>query len=198
MAKTGKYSLKERLNPEELYDTFMGMAPRQQFLVGGGIVLALILLIIIPVTCASSRLSKLEKQIESHEKNVSKVLSKINEYNDIKGRLKTVENSIRPKSQVQLRTRIEALATQSGITNNIDSLKEKSNPGEDFEELVVGVRISKLSLPQIMEFIFGMENQSDLTLRVQRLQLKPRYDNRQLFDADFEVSTFVSKEGEGT
>ena len=190
--------MKERLNVEEAYDTFMGMPQRQQLLVGGGIGIVLLLLIIIPVTCASSRLSKLEKQIESHEKNVSKVLTKINEYNDFKGRLKNVENSIRPKSQVQLRTRIEALATQSGITNNIDSLKEKSNPGEDFEELVVDVRISKLSLPQIMEFIFGMENQTDLSLRIQRLQLKPRYDNRQLFDADFEVSTFVSKEGEGT
>jgi hypothetical protein len=110
--------------------------------------------------------------------------------------LKNVEAKIRPKSQVQLRTKIETLATQSGITNNIDSLKEKSNPGEDFEELIVDVRISKLSLSQILEFIYGMESQSDLSLKVNRLQLKPRYDNRQLFDADFEVSTYVSKEGE--
>jgi type II secretory pathway component PulM len=196
MAKTGKYSLKERLNIEELYDTFMGLPQRQQMLAGGGIALVLLLLLVVPVTCAGSRLSKLEKQIESHEKNVSKVLSKIDEYNDLKGRLKNVEAKIRPKSQVQLRTKIETLATQSGITNNIDSLKEKSNPGEDFEELIVDVRISKLSLSQILEFIYGMESQSDLSLKVNRLQLKPRYDNRQLFDADFEVSTYVSKEGE--
>ncbi len=197
MVKSGKYSLKERLNIEELYNTFVGFAPREQLLVAGGVVLALLLIIIIPVTCASSRLSKLEKQIENHEKNVSKVVAKIGEYNETKNRLKNVESKIRPKSQVQLRTRIESLATQSNISANIDSLKEKSNPGEDFEELIVDVRMSKLSLGQIIEFIFGMENQADLSLQVRRLQLKPRYDNRQLFDADFEISTLVSKEGEG-
>ncbi len=198
MAQAGKYSLRERLKIDELYDTFIGLAPKQQMLAGGGVVLGLLLLIFIPVTCASSRLSKLEKQIESHEKNVSKVVGKIGEYNQVKGRLKELESRIRPKSQVQLRTRIETLATQSGITNNIDSLKEKSNPGEDLEELIVDVRVSKLSLGQILEFIYGMESQGDISLRVQRLQLKPRYDNRQLFDADFEVSTFDSKEGEAS
>lgn len=193
MAKSGKYSWKERLNIEELYNTFIGFAPREQILVGVGVGVGLLLLILVPFACGSSRLSKLESQIQSHEKNVSKVVDKITELQQAQGKMKAVEARIRPKSQVQLTTKLEALATQSGIGQNIDSLKEMpGTPGEDFEEMVVAVRLSRLSLSQLIEFLYGIESQNDLSLQVRRLQLKPRYDNRQQFDANFEISTYVS------
>ncbi|MDL1871570.1 hypothetical protein FBR05_05150 [Deltaproteobacteria bacterium PRO3] len=193
MAKSGKYSWKERLNLEELYNTFIGFAPREQILVGVGVGVGLLLLILIPFACGSSRLSKLESQIQSHEKNVSKVVDKITELQQAQAKMKAVESRIRPKSQVQLTTKLEALATQSGIGQNIDSLKEMpGTPGEDFEEMVVAVRLSRLSLSQLIEFLYGIESQSDMSLQVKRLQLKPRYDNRQQFDANFEISTYVS------
>ena len=198
MATGGKYSWKERLNIEELYNNFIGFAPREQILVGVGVGVGLLLLILIPFACGSSRLSKLESQIQSHEKNVSKVVDKITELQQAQGKMKAVEARIRPKSQVQLTTKLEALATQSGIGQNIDSLKEvPGTPGEDFEELVVAVRLSRLSLSQLIEFLYGIESQNDMSLQVRRLQLKPRYDNRQQFDANFEVSTYVSNTAAG-
>lgn len=193
MAKSGKYSLKDRLRIGELYDIFLGLAPKQQTLALVGVGFVLVLLIVLPVTCASSRLGKMEKQIANHEKNVSKVTDKISEYNKIQGRLRNMERTIRPKSQVQLTTRLESLATESGIGANIDSLKENpGTPGEDFEEIVVAVRMSRLSLSQIIEFLYGIETQRDLSIKVNRMQLKPRYDNRALFDVNFEVATLVS------
>ncbi len=198
MAKSGKYSLKERLNIEELYNTFIGFAPREQILVGVGIGVVLLLLILIPTFCASSRLGKLEKAIESNEKNVTKVVDKSTELQQAQAKMKGLESRIRPKSQVQLTTKLESLATQSGIGQNIDSLKEvPGTPGEDFEEMVVSVRLSRLSLSQIIEFLYGIESQQDISLQVKRLQLKPRYDNRQQFDANFDVSTFVSSAAPG-
>jgi type II secretory pathway component PulM len=198
MAKAGKYSWKERLNFEEAYNTFLGLGPREQILAAGGAALALLLLIILPVTCASSRLGKLEQQISSHEKNVGQVVAKITELKTTQGRMRNLEDSIRPKSQVQLTTRLESLATQSGIGANIDSLKEQpGTPGEDFEEIVVAVRMSKLSLSQLVEFFYGIESQKDIKLRINRIQLKPRYDNRSQFDVNFEVSTLVTGQEEG-
>lgn len=198
MAKSGKYSLKERFDLQELYQTYLGLGPREQILSLVGIGVVILLLIIIPISCAGSRLGKLQKQITNHEKNVGKVMTKINEYKTAQERLKKVERTIRPKSQVQLTTRIESLATQSGIGGKIDSLKEKpGTPGEDYEELVVNVRMSKLSLSQVMEFVFGIETQKDLSLKINRMQVRPRYDNRQQFDVNFEVSTLVSTQEGG-
>lgn len=196
MAKTSKYSLMDRLKLGELYDTFLGLGPREQIIAAVGVGLVALLLIILPISCASSKLGKMRSQISDHEKNVSKVVDKITEYKTVQAKMDRVQKGIRPKSQVQLTTRLESLATQSGIGNNIDSLKEKpGTPGEDYEEVVVDVRMSKLSLSQVIEFLYGIESQKDLALKVSRLQIRPRYDNRTQFDVNFEVSTMVSNQG---
>jgi general secretion pathway protein M len=192
MAK-GKYSIVDRLRLGELWDRFMGLGPREQIMAGAGALVVVILLIVIPISCASSKLGNMQRQISTHEKDVAQIMDKIAEYNHAQGKIERIEKSIKPKSEVQLTTRLEALATKSGIGGNIDSLKEKPGaPGESYEELVVEVRLSKLSLNQVIEFLYGIESQQDIRLRISRLQLKPRYDNRGQFDASFDVSTLVS------
>jgi len=193
MANPSKYSIKERLNLEELYQRFLALSPRGQILSGIGVALVVLLLIIMPVSCASSKLGKMEKQIANHEKNVSKVREKIREYQASQNRVKQLEKTIQPKAKIQLTTQLETLATKSGIGGQIDSLKEKQGSlGEDFEEVVVSVRMTKLPLSQLIEFLYEIEKNKTASLKIKRMQLKPRYDNRQLFDITFEVSTLVS------
>jgi general secretion pathway protein M len=192
MAK-GKYSIVDRLRLGELWDSFIGLGPREQIMAGAGAAFVVLLLIVIPISCASSKLGGMEKQISSHEKDVAQIMDKITEYNQAQAKIDKLEKNIKPKSEVQLTTRLEALATRSGIGGNIDSLKEKpGTPGEDYEELVVAVRVSKLSLNQVIEFLYGIESQKEIHMKISRLQLKPRYDNRGQFDVSFEVSTLVS------
>jgi type II secretory pathway component PulM len=198
LAKGHKYSILERVNLSEAYNLLMGLNSRQQIMAIGGVVFLLLLIIMIPITCASSKLGKLQKQIDNHEKNVSQVIQKVAELQKAQAQFQKFQNKIRPKSQIQLTTKIETLATQSNIGQNIDSLKEVSGtPGEDFEEVVVSVRLTKLPLGQLSEFLYDLEKQPDLPLSIKRLQIKPRFDNRQLFDAVFEVSTLALVEKEG-
>lgn len=196
MAKSGKYSLKQRLNLNELYERFLALAPRQQVLAIAALVLAALLLVFLPITCASNRIGKLEQEIENHEKNIGKVMSKLEEYNQVKSKFDAIKSQIKPESQVKLRTLIENLATQIQIGDRIDSLQEKSGRKEDdeYSELKVNGRLVRVSLMQAIEFIYGIQNERNLNLKVSRLQLQPRYDNRQQFDVDFEVTTLVSKE----
>lgn len=196
MAKSGKYSLKQRLNLNELYETFLALAPRQQVLAIAGLAVGMLLLVFLPITCASSRIGALKQEIENHEKNLGKVVSKLEEYNQAKSKFDAIKSQIKPESQVKLRTLIENLATQSQIGDRIDSLQEKSARKEDEEygELKVNGRLVRVSLMQAVEFIYGIENQRNLNLKVSRLQLQTRYDNRKQFDVDFEVTALVSKE----
>ena len=192
MAK-GKYSILDRSKLAELWDRFLSLGPREQIAAAAGAGVVALLLIIIPISCASSKLGNMEKQIANHEKDLSQIMDKITEYNQAQAKIDKIEKNIKPKSEVQLTTRLEALATRSGIGSNIDSLKEKpGTPGENYEELVVAVRVTNLSLNQVIEFLYGIESQKDINLKVSRLQLKPRYDNRAQFDVTFEVSTLVS------
>src|SRR5262249_10306140 len=150
------------------------------------------------VACASSHLGKLQKQMDSNEKSAHKVLDKISQYQQAQAKLKGLEARIFPESQVQLTSKIEALATNGGINQNIDGLKPSDGEqSEDFTEKVVTVQIPRPSLGQLLEFLYNIENKNDLSLKVKRLELTPRFDNRQQFNANFDVSTFVRNEAAG-
>lgn len=187
-----KYSLKDRLNIDDLYQRFLSLAPREQMFALGGIGVLVILLLVLPITCASSKLGDLEKEMQNHEKNVAKIQSRIKDYQQSEKRLQDFEASIKPESQVLLTTLVENLAKESAIENSISGFDElKGVKGEDFQEKILGIRMSKLTLGQVVEFLYALETQKGLQLRVQKLQMKPRYDNRELFDVNFEVVTWV-------
>src|SRR5262245_25705735 len=140
-----KLSLKERFNVEELYNTFLGLAPRERTFAVAGIVVVLLLVILIPVSCASSKISKKEKNILSHEKNMDDLVTRLGEYQSALRRMKAAESQWTGRSKISLSTTLESLSTQSGLDKNIDAIKEQPpSMGEKdiLEEHVAAVRIS--------------------------------------------------------
>ena len=197
MAGSSKYSLKERLNVEELYNVFLGLDSRQQIIALVGTGIFLLLLIFIPISCASSKISKKEKNVLNHQKNMEDLQTKLREYQDLIGRQKAIEGSWSGKGKVAISTTLESLSAQSGIDKNIDSIKE--NPAtassDILDEQSASVRVSRVSLQQALDYLYKIETFPQAGFKVKKLQIKPRYDNRQLFDVSFDVSTYSLKEG---
>jgi len=164
--------------------------------VGLGVVL--LLLIVIPISCASSKLSKLEKSVTGHQRNMDDLMGKLKEYQSIQNRMKAVEAQWAGRSGLSLSTTLENLSGQSGLDKNIDAIKEQPPSMSDkdiLEEHVASVRISRAPLPQAMDYLYKIESFPNAGLKIKKLQMKPRYDNRQLFDLSFEVSTYALKKG---
>jgi len=58
------------------------------------------------------------------------------------------------------------------------------------------VRLSKVTLPQLIDFLYSIEYDKTRLLRVKELRLRTRFDNKQLFDVSFQVSTYrLQQEG---
>jgi len=196
VSKFGKSSLKEKLNLEELYNQFLGLDSQQRTLAMVGIGIVLLLLIIIPITCASSKLSEKEKKILNHSKNMDELVSKLQEYQKIESKMKQMESQWTARSKISLSTTLESLSAQSGLDKNIDTIKEQPpSAGDILEEHSADVRLSRVALSQIIDYLYKVESFQQGALKVSKLQLKPRYDNRQLFDVSFTVSTYAIKEG---
>lgn len=196
MAIFGKTSLKETLNLEELYNRFLGLDQQQRNLTIIGIAVLLLLLIIIPVTCASSKLSQKEKKILNHSKNMDELVSKILEYQKVQSKMKQMEAQWAGRSKISLSTTLESLSAQSGLDKNIETIKEQPpSPQDILEQHSADVRLSRVGLSQLLDYLYKIESFQQGALKVDKLQLRPRYDNRQLFDVSFTVSTYSLKEG---
>ncbi len=200
MAKSGKYSLKEQLDFEELYNRFLGLNSRERiFLVVGGTLL-LLLLLIVPLSCASSKLSRQERNVINYEKNINELISKLQEYQGLTQRLSQTESQWSGASNVSLRTTLATLAAQSNLDKNVDEIKVQEQKGEKEDKLeknIGSVRLSRVPFNDALDYLYKIENFPQASFKITKLQMKPRYDNRQLFDLSFEVSTYLLK-GEGS
>ena len=184
----------ERFSLDNLYSTYLGMNSREQSIALGVAIGVLFLVVILPITVASSTLGSLKKDLRNGKKELKQIVRKVETYNTAKAELMGIEESLAGGFDSSIATTLESLAERTGIKRSIDSLKEKPPPpSEVLEQATVNVRLKKVMLPEVVSFLFEIENHPTKILRLDSLELKPRFDNKQEFDATFNVSTFRLK-----
>ena len=88
---------------------------------------------------------------------------------------------------------IEDLAKKENIREKIGSVKPKKIPlGEDYEENLVEIKMDDITLTNLVDFIYKIENSGHL-LKVKRIRIKTRYDNRDLLSVTMQVTTYMKK-----
>lgn len=196
--KHSKYSLIGRLNFEDLYNAFLGLEQRQQMMWVIGMLFLLVVILVLPISCASKRLGRLEDDYSKSRKEVDNLIGKIRDYQSSKALLEKVKNMYKAGEGESLTTLIENLANEDGIGQNIEKLKPVNLESTDlYEELGVDANISKVTLEQIVNFLYRLENNARLPLVIKKLTIKPNYQNRQMLNVNLlQVATIKLKKEE--
>ena len=193
--KIGSLNLKQ-LRLENIYKAYFGMGPREQTFALVGAIVALVLVVILPVVVASSRISRLERDVASGKRQFRDVMRSIDSYNARKGELAGLQQALSGGYDNSISTTIESLAERHGMKDQIDSLKAKSvAPSDVYEESAVDIRLKRVTLDPLIKFIYDIENDPDKLLRVKTLNIKPRFDSKSQLDVSLTVSTYRLIEG---
>ncbi len=193
-----KYGFFSWLNFEELYNSYLGLEERQQLMAAGGALLILVLLIFMPITCASSKLSKLEAGFEKGRKSRDTFSQKIAEYQSLKDQLEVIRRNMGSNQSGSLNSLIESLANDAGIGSNIDRLKPVNLGSTDFyEEDGVDAAISNVNLEQLSQFLSKVEQNKSLPLHIKKLDIKTRYNKRDQFSVSMQIGTYRLKGEDG-
>ena len=188
--KLGNLNL-ERLKLQNLYNTYLGLTPREQTFALIGAAVVLLMVIILPVTVASGKISRLERSIDEANDRLKDITYEINQLNETKAEQAQVEAKLAGGFDASISTTLENLASRSGISERIDSLKEKPvSPSDLFDEASVDVRLKKVTLSELIDYLYNIEHNQEKLLRLRRLEIKPRYDNPKEFNVSFQVSTY--------
>lgn len=195
MIKLGAFNIKQ-LKLEGIYRAYFAMGPREQTFALAGAAVALLLVIVLPVVVASTRISKLEREIDQGKKQFREVVRSIDSYNAKQIQLASLQKTLAGGFDTSISTTIESIAEKNGIKEKIDSLKAKSTPPSDiYEEQAVDVNLKRVQLSQLMSFLYDIENDPEKVLRIKTLSIKPRYDDKKELDAAMTVSTYKLIEG---
>ncbi len=195
--RLGRFSL-ERVKLESVYALYLGMNPKEQTVALVVAAVAVLLILILPVTIASSRISKLEKDVVQGRTELRQIMHALESYDQKKAELQGIQKTVGAGFDSSISTTLESIAERQGIKDTIDSMKEKSAaPSDVFDESAVDVRLKKISLKQLIDYLHSIENNEATMLSLKNLTIKTRFDNKRDLDATFTVSTFRLLEGGG-
>lgn len=192
--KRSKYSLLGRINFEDLYNAFLGFEQRQQMLIVAVCFVVLILILVLPISCASSRLNRLEEDYKKTRGGMEDLSTKIRDYQVSQARLEGVKKKLAATENESLTTVLETIANEEGIGQNVEKLKPINLETNDYyDEIGVDASLSKVTLEQTVNYLYKLENHPNLSMKIKKLQIKPRYDNRQLLNVTLQVAAIKLK-----
>ena len=175
-----------------LQSTWADLSQREQVLVGAAGGLGLLALLWFGVlsplmgvaSSASSGVGDAEQQLQAMKR-----LRR--EYDDVQGRLASIEKRIRAKGQnSNILTLLEALAATSGV--KVESMDQRQAANNElYKETKVEVELKGVTLTQTVDYLHNIESSQQL-LSVKSLRLKTRNEKvaPSLMDVTFAVSSF--------
>ncbi|PLX43657.1 MAG: hypothetical protein C0609_07665 [Deltaproteobacteria bacterium] len=160
----------------------------------GGVLLFVGIIWALIIDPVNSNLELLDKKIQYETERLSKVEDLSGRYIELVDRLAETEGKITADSNFSPLSHLETIASNFGIKNNITQMKPK--PGENtrhYREAISEMKLDKIRLPMLVRFLHGVENPSGpnpALLRIKKLRIKPRFDDKELIDAQIEISSY--------
>ncbi|HEX5036684.1 MAG TPA: type II secretion system protein GspM [bacterium] len=191
MALKTRYSPLQNFSLDNLLTSFGEQPPAKKILAIAAVALVIGLLLFLPMSMLSGKVSSLKKDIANAQKGYTQVVDKIAEYQKVKADTDALETKY-SREGAALPTRIENAAKQSNLT--VDQVKPKAPTETDFLEInSIEVSLKNVDLKSLTDFLASLENDRTAPMRIRRIQIKPRFSNRQILDVSFEVATFTVK-----
>jgi len=171
------------------WTAFQNLSARERMLVGsaGGVLLLGLLCfgIVLPALAASDRIAA---RADAAEQQLEALVRLRREYDEVQGRLSSVEQRIRSGERGNLRTTLESLASQASV--KVESMEPQTAPANDvYRETKVEVALAGVTLPQTVNYLHQIEV-APLVLSVKSLRIRTRQDTPELLDVSFTVSSF--------
>jgi general secretion pathway protein M len=175
---------------------FRNLGTRERVFVmtaGLAVLLALLFMVVIDPMLAHS--ARLDRQIVTTQRELQELQTLQRTYQRQKSVLDRINAQLKRQQNFALFSRLEELAGQAGIRSKILYMKPTvGTPSDAYDEEAVEIKMEGVTLEQLIPYLYQVEN-SPQFMKIKRLHIKPRLENRQILSAIFRVSTFTPKEG---
>jgi general secretion pathway protein M len=168
------------------------LSKRQQLTVAGGaglvLVMLLIQLLILPFVDAQKTLNQ---AIRNNEKTLREMMLLAGDYQLLKRQEGRIQQALASRPQnFSLFSHLEKIAGDAGVKSNIKSINAaKGAISGPYEELPVDIRLEKITLKQITDFLYLLESPQEL-IRVKKIVLAKMPESPEYLSAQVQAVTF--------
>lgn len=172
-----------------LRTAYEGLSSQERVLVlVAGALLALFVLFLGVVSPILRAAASATTRVETAELELEAMRRLRREYDEVHGRLATVEERIRSGPRGEIFTTLEKLASDSAV--KIDAMEPRTSPASDaYRETKVQVTLKSVTLAQLVNYLHRIDS-SEQVLSIKSLRIRARKDKPDLLDVTFTVSSF--------
>lgn len=136
----------------------------------------------------------LDRQLRSADSQLAEIHTLQQDYLQQKSVVDRINTQLKQQQKnFAIFSHLEKLAGETSIRDKILYMKPTVNtPNEIYDEESVEIKMEGVTLEQLIRYLHQVENSSQL-LKIKRLYIKPRLDDRQILSVIFRVSTFNLK-----
>ncbi|MCP5464605.1 MAG: type II secretion system protein M [Deltaproteobacteria bacterium] len=177
MSLLDKIDIRDRLNVDDLYNTFLGFDRRQQTLVSIGVVFVVLLLLFLPLSCVNSALNEQQQSYEEELQRASELYGLLNQYESVQSKIAKLKKDSSSLGSDPLKQVIYEIADQVGIERRaISPSTIPPKNGEFFSELTKEVKIKNIRFDHLMNFLNGLVrfDKIPVSVRVLTMEADPR------------------------
>lgn len=163
---------------------FSKLRKREKVMVGAGSLLVIIIIMYaLIISPFSKRIVRLEELIDAEKVALREMMILKEQYLQAQDRVKKIK-PLPPK--FSFLSHLETLARQSNV--KIDSIRPGSTETTaSYKETLIDVKIERITLDQLVEFLYKIEISGDYPLKVKKIHIKPTYKNPQYLEVSFQI-----------
>lgn len=169
----------------------MRLSPRERWILGGGAVLGLVLIVYsMLVGPILDRMAILDRLIPQKEKEAREFAALKGEYLSVSEGIQQIERRLPTTNQFSPLSFLEETATKNQIRPNIAYIRPLAPQLHDpYREIPVEVKVENVTLARMISFLSAVEN-APYPIRIKRLTMKTRFSDPSLMDLTFLVSSY--------
>ena len=135
-------------------------------------------------------LALLDRRVEAKRAEYRTVQDLAQRFGRLRSQIDEIEADLKRSRNFSILSFLEGLARTQRVQDKIVQMKPRG--GETtryYRENGVEVRMEKVRLPELVQYLYQVENSPHL-LRVKQLSIRPRFDDADLLDVRFQVAAY--------
>lgn len=179
MSFLSKFNLGDRLQLDDLYNTFLGLEKKHQILAAVGGVVVILLVLALPVKLVSSKLGEKEADYQDYADMAGEFYALKNEYDLQKSRIENVTKQV--KGRDPLKQVLISMADAVGVDRRkIDFSENSPVKGDIFTELSKDVTIQNIRMDNAIKLISRLDQNEEVPIKITKLNLKANSRNKMI------------------
>jgi len=178
---TEKIKSLSKINFDDLYNDFLGLERNQQIMAVAGIALVALVILFIPISCVSSKISEKEDQYLKFSKMASEFYGIQQQYTDLKKSFDQIKKASSILGVDPLKRVLYNITDEIGIDRSrIDDKTSSPIKGELFTTVGKDVTIKNIRFDQVVDLLSQLVNFKDVPITIKTLKIKTDKKDRQV------------------